>query len=137
MFAAASRVLKGYNDDLAERALTQSKRLLKEATELMEKQAQSGNRRGGFGDIATYLELYVVNRGQTIQKTFEDRLWMMLDRNVSFGLLTALNAVPHMDASFKKNCVLMLRSTRTTSLTLRRTILTEYRSVWVTGQVVV
>lgn len=102
MFAAASRVLKGYNDDLAERALTQSKRLLKEATELMEKQAQSGNRRGGFGDIATYLELYVATGDKQYRKTFEDRLWMMLDRNVSFGLLTALNAVPHMDASFKK-----------------------------------
>ena len=34
MFAAASHALKGYNDDLAERALTQSKRLMKEATEL-------------------------------------------------------------------------------------------------------
>ena len=35
MFAAASHALKGYNDDLAERALTQSKRLMKEATELI------------------------------------------------------------------------------------------------------
>ena len=35
MFAAASRALKGYNDELANRALTQSKRLMQEATELM------------------------------------------------------------------------------------------------------
>ena len=35
MFAAASHALKGYNDDLAERALTQSKRLMKEATKLI------------------------------------------------------------------------------------------------------
>ena len=35
MFAAASRALKGYNDELAERALTQSKRLMKEATDLI------------------------------------------------------------------------------------------------------
>lgn len=40
MFAAASRVLKGYNDDLAQRALTQSKRLREEAKELMEKQTR-------------------------------------------------------------------------------------------------
>ncbi|HEY0743689.1 MAG TPA: cellulase N-terminal Ig-like domain-containing protein, partial [Chryseosolibacter sp.] len=33
-FAAASRALKGYNDDLSARALAQSKRLLKEASEL-------------------------------------------------------------------------------------------------------
>ena len=35
MFAAASHALKGYNDNLADRALTQSKRLMKEATEII------------------------------------------------------------------------------------------------------
>jgi hypothetical protein len=40
MFAAVSRALKGYNDDLSERALFQSKRLLKEATELLANQPQ-------------------------------------------------------------------------------------------------
>lgn len=35
MFAAASHALKGYNDELAARALTQSKRLMKETTELI------------------------------------------------------------------------------------------------------
>ncbi len=38
MFAAASRALKGYNDDLAGRALTQSKRLMQEATQLINQQ---------------------------------------------------------------------------------------------------
>ena len=41
MFAAASRVLRGYNDNLAERALTQSKRLMKEATELINQRARN------------------------------------------------------------------------------------------------
>ena len=40
MFAAASRALKGYNDDLAERALAQSKRLMEEATQLMNKRTE-------------------------------------------------------------------------------------------------
>ena len=44
MFAAASRVLKGYNDDLAERALTQSKRLMQEATELIAQRTAARNR---------------------------------------------------------------------------------------------
>ncbi len=35
MFAAASHALRGYNDELAQRALTQSKRLMQEATELI------------------------------------------------------------------------------------------------------
>ena len=38
MFAAASRALKGYNDGLADRALTQSKRLMQEATQLLNQQ---------------------------------------------------------------------------------------------------
>ena len=42
MFAAASRALKGYNDDLAERALTQSKRLMQEGTELLKQRNKSG-----------------------------------------------------------------------------------------------
>jgi hypothetical protein len=40
MFAAASRALKGYNDDLSARALQQSKRLLKEAGELFASQSR-------------------------------------------------------------------------------------------------
>jgi hypothetical protein len=39
MFAAASHALKGYNDELAARALTQSKRLMQEATELIAQRA--------------------------------------------------------------------------------------------------
>ena len=38
MFAAASRALKGYNDDLADRVLAQSKRLMQEATQLLNQQ---------------------------------------------------------------------------------------------------
>jgi endoglucanase len=45
MFAAASRALRGYNDDLADRALAQSKRLLKEGSELLAKEQNNG----GFG----------------------------------------------------------------------------------------
>ena len=47
MFAAASHALKGYNDDLAERALTQSKRLMQEATEMI-KNGQTGGGRDEF-----------------------------------------------------------------------------------------
>ncbi len=43
MFAAANHALKGYNDDLAQRALTQSKRLMKEATELIAQRSASKN----------------------------------------------------------------------------------------------
>ena len=44
MFAAASHTLKGYNDDLAARALTQSKRLMQEATEIIAQRSAVRNR---------------------------------------------------------------------------------------------
>ncbi|MBP1666084.1 MAG: glycoside hydrolase, partial [Bacteroidetes bacterium] len=84
------------------RALQQSKRLLKEATELLASQPSA---RGGWGasaNIATNLELYVSTGEQQYIDKFQELLWPALDRNVSFTILTALHAIPHMDASFKE-----------------------------------
>ena len=104
MFAAASRALKGYNDDLSARALQQSKRLQKEATELLAKQPNNGMRRGGFGsaDVATNLQLYIATGEKQYNDKFQELLWPALDRSVTFGLLTALDAIPHMDAAYKE-----------------------------------
>jgi hypothetical protein len=102
MFAAASRALKGYNDDLSARALTQSKRLLQEATELMAKQPQTGFNRGFGGDMGANLQLYISTGEKQYLDKFQQLLWPALDRNVSSSLLTALDAIPYMDASFKE-----------------------------------
>ena len=107
MFAAASRILKGYNDDLSARALIQSKRLLKEATELIANQPPDTSRFQrtwrAVGDISTNLQLYIATGQQQYAKKFEELLWPALDRSVnSFVLPTALNAIPHMDAAFKE-----------------------------------
>lgn len=102
MFAAASRALRGYNDNLADRALAQSKRLLKEATELLAKQPQDTTRWGGSADIGTNLELYVTTGEQQYADKFQELLWPSLDRNVSINILTALLAIPHMNAAFKE-----------------------------------
>jgi endoglucanase len=103
MFAAVSRALKGYNDDLAERALFQSKRLLEEATELLANQPQQGRfGSGGPGDIATNLQLYISTGDQQYNDRFQELLWPALERNLSFIILTALHAIPHMDPAFKE-----------------------------------
>ena len=101
MFAAASRALEGYNDDLSARALKQSKRLLREANELIAKRSEQGSRRGG-GDVATNLQLYVSTGEQQYLDRFEAEIWEMLDRNVNFGISTALDAVPYMDEAYKE-----------------------------------
>ena len=104
MFAAASRALKGYNDDLSERALYQSKRLLKEATELLANQPQdsTGREWASVADISTNLQLYISTGEQQYADRFQELLWPALDRNVSFVILTALHGIPHMDVSFKE-----------------------------------
>ena len=103
MFASVSRALKGYNDDLSARALQQSRRLLKEATELLVDQPQDRpGRRGGPADLGTNLQLYITTGEQQYVDKFQELLWPALDRNVSFVILTALHAIPNMDASFKE-----------------------------------
>jgi endoglucanase len=103
MFAAVSRALKGYNDDLSERALNQSKRLLEEATELLADQPEDRRGRGrGSADIATNLQLYISTGEQQYADKFQELLWPALERNVSYVILTALHGIPHMDASYKE-----------------------------------
>lgn len=102
MLAAASRALQGYNDDLSARALQQSKRLLKEATELLANRPKDTLSRRGGSDISTNLQLYISTREQQYLHKFQELLWPALDRNVNFILLTALDAIPHMDESYKE-----------------------------------
>ncbi|MBO6077932.1 MAG: glycoside hydrolase family 9 protein [Bacteroidaceae bacterium] len=117
MFAAASHVLKGYNDDLAERCLKQSKRLQAEATQLMNQRgagmrgrmggqnnqvAQNMNMRGGGGNMATNLQLYVATGDKSYLEQFEQQIWPALERNVNNTIRTAMDAIPYMDASYKE-----------------------------------
>ena len=115
MFAAASHALKGYNDDLAERALTQSKRLMKEATELIAQQAAArtaqtnqmeqdfnwldGNQQ--FGDMATNLMLYGATQEQQYLDNFKKQIWDALELRLSGNMQTALDAIPYMDEAYK------------------------------------
>jgi hypothetical protein len=101
-FAAASRALKGYNDDLSSRALQQSKKLLKEATELLANRPQDTTWWARSANVGTNLQLYIATRERQYRDKFQELLWPALDRGVTFNLLTALNAIPHMDASYKE-----------------------------------
>lgn len=100
--AAASRALKGYNDDLAARALAQSKRLLKEATDLMANRPPDSLGRRFGSNVSTNLQLYIATREQQYLDKFNELLWPALDRNLNFSLLTALDAIPAMDAAYKE-----------------------------------
>ncbi len=106
MFAAASRALTGYNDDLADRALKQSKRLMQEATELMSQRNSNNNvqrrRNNRRGDLATNLQLFAATKEKQYLDNFEQQIWDALDLNVANTMQTALDAIPYMDDSYKQ-----------------------------------
>jgi len=110
MFAAASHALRGYNDELADRALTQSKRLMNEAQELMKQRRQDNQISGehdslalaGYGDMAANLMLYGATHEKQYLKDFESQIWKALDLNVTYTLQTALDAIPYMDNDYRK-----------------------------------
>jgi endoglucanase len=103
MFAAASRALKGYNDDLAARALAQSKRLTQEAsTPAANQTGVRAGRGAGGGDVATNLQLYISTGEQQYLDKYQEQIWTSLDRGVNNNLLTALNAIPYLPAAYKE-----------------------------------
>ena len=108
MFAAASRVLKGYNDDLSARCLKQSKRLQEEVTKLQQNRGNANMRgrqnmnRGGGGNMATNLQLYIATGEKSYIDQFVEQIWPALDRNVNGSIRTAMDAIPYMDAAYKE-----------------------------------
>lgn len=102
MFAAASRALQGYNDDLAQRALAQSKRLMTEATELM-KNDRNRQRDNRGDDLGTNLQLYAATREQQYLDNFNAQIWKALDRNVNSTIQTALDAIPFMEEAYRQH----------------------------------
>ncbi len=110
MFAAASHALRGYNNHLADRALIQSKRLKKEADELVKKVRKdrqdeedlSWLGEEDMGDIATNLQLYSATGDKQYLLNFEQQIWGALDRHLAFAIQTALDAIPYMNEAYKK-----------------------------------
>ncbi|MBQ0141551.1 MAG: glycoside hydrolase family 9 protein, partial [Prevotellaceae bacterium] len=104
VFAAASRVLKGYNDDLAERALIQSKRLQEEATQIQNQKRQNNNfaRRQNGGNLSTNLQLYASTHDTKYLDQFTSQIWQALERNVNSVIQTAFDAIPYMDSQYKE-----------------------------------
>lgn len=104
MFAAAANALKGYNDNLAERALKQSKRLMKEAEELMSKHPKSidGNTRSiKRGLAATNMQLYAATHEKKYLDVFKNEIWNDLNQNLVFNIQIALDAIPYMDEAYR------------------------------------
>jgi len=101
MFAAASRALEGYNDNLSKRALAQSKRLMQEANALMAQDNNNNSRRMG-NNMATNLQLYAATHEQSYLDNFKQQIWAAMDDNAINNMQTALDAIPYMDEAYKQ-----------------------------------
>jgi endoglucanase len=115
--AEASRALRGFNDDLADRSLVSAKRLVMEADELLKKSSDNLNSmmtaRERGADINALLQLYITTKEKIYADKFQEKIWLMLEAPAmtyggydpmffkSTSLKFALQALPYMDPSYK------------------------------------
>lgn len=114
--AAASRALRGYNDELAGRSLACAKKLVEEADEATKNSAKNQDDPmaawGRGADIDAVLQLYITTKDKKYADRFLDKIWSLLERptgmrgaNTGFfagrGLNSALQALPYMDNAYK------------------------------------
>jgi hypothetical protein len=100
--AAASRVLKGFDDTLSEQSLFYAKQLWNEDDSISKTDTSGFSKRFGRSlKMSAALELYITTKEDQYKTAFEDAVWGALDRSVLFGMAPALQAVPYMDGAFK------------------------------------
>ncbi len=116
--AEASRALRGYNNDLADRSLACAKRLFDEASKNPKENEDFFMKMMGKGaDVVPALQLYITTKEKKYADRFQEQVWPMLDRMstskgpmsgyfAGFGgrgnLIQTLLAVPYMDAAYKE-----------------------------------
>ena len=116
MLVAASRALRGFNDNLADRSLACAIRLVQEADELTKRPSNDAANPmrswGRGGGLEAVLQLYITTKDKKYADRFTEGIWSMLEQptgNRDFGqmfaagrgLNPALKAIPFMDAAYK------------------------------------
>ena len=118
--AEASRALRGYNNDLADRSLASARRLFDEADEATKAPKENEDpfmkMMGKGADVVPALQLYITTKEKKYADRFLEQVWPMLDQMTTgkgpgsgffagFGgrgsFIQALLAIPYMDASYK------------------------------------
>ncbi len=100
--AAASRALKGFNDTLSEQSLFYAKQLWVEDDSLgkLDTNRFSMMFRRNLKATAS-LQLYITTKEEQYAIVFKESIWPALDRNLQFGITTALQAIDYMDEDYK------------------------------------
>ncbi len=82
----ASRALRSYNNNLADRSLANAKRLVEEADEAMKKSGNDNNpmmRWFRGADIDAILQLYITTKDKKYADRFLEKIWILLDQPTS------------------------------------------------------
>jgi hypothetical protein len=110
--AAASRVLRGYNDPLAKECLDTATRVWDEEHRHPPVIWKSFNTAGGdlnMEEIRAALEMVITTKGGDIYRKRLDELWPTIQQHFQFMAGTIVRALPYMDDQFKSNFETELR----------------------------
>ncbi|WP_245816779.1 glycoside hydrolase family 9 protein [Reichenbachiella agariperforans] len=99
--AAASRALKGYNDELADKCINIAKRLFEEANENAKAPGHVMSRWGRGSDMIAMMQLFLTTGEEQYKKGFLDNIWKVLDESLERNIDYALLALPYMDEAYK------------------------------------
>jgi len=101
--SAASRALKEYNPELADKCLSLAKTLYAEASEIMKiAKLDRYSRWGRFNEITAALQLYIASGDKTYADRYEELIWPALEESSEWTLSMALHALPYMNEGFKE-----------------------------------
>ncbi len=100
--AAASRALKGYNDELANECLTTAKKVWDEENSHEPDIFTSGNTTGGKLEdekLKAAVELLICTKDTRYSKAIEE-LWPSIEKKFMFNSIMAVKAIPFMNESY-------------------------------------
>ncbi|HQD17553.1 MAG: glycoside hydrolase family 9 protein [Bacillota bacterium] len=102
--AAASRALRGYNDDLADECLDTAKRVWEEEHQHEPDIFKHGNTTGGNledEEFRAAVQLLITTKDQKYAERIK-KLWPVMERNLYRSIVPALQAAPFMDEPYKQ-----------------------------------
>ena len=100
--AAASRVLKGYNDTLSQQALTAAIGAWNlEHNKPLTERSMEENWYQSDAEMPAALQLYISTKDEQYLNKFLELVWPTLDSGLQWNILTAVQAVPYLNNDYK------------------------------------
>ena len=99
--AAASRALRGYNDAFAEECLALARKSYADERQVSGTVSGPEARFLPGAELSALVQLLISTGEKQYADRFDEVLWPVLDKAPGFLILTAVRALPHLDAAYK------------------------------------